>query len=79
MAKYKSILKSCVAVVAGKKRKCYHCVSHEICKGDIVLEIKDGMYAVSGYCKECAMEMIRKSRVDLEKLENILNGTMPVV
>lgn len=72
MAKYKSILKSCEAVVAGKKRKCYHSVSHEISKGDIVLEIKDGIYAVSAYCRECAMEMIRKSCVDLEKLEEDL-------
>jgi len=59
MPKYKSILKDSQVVSAGRKRKCYHNKKHQISKGDIVLEVKEGAQTPQGYCIECGKEMIR--------------------
>jgi hypothetical protein len=67
MAKYKELLISPRVVEAGKKRKCYHSRKHEIHKGDICLEVRDGM-AWKGYCVECAAGMLEQARIGLHSV-----------
>jgi hypothetical protein len=72
MPSYRSILVPVRVVPAGKKRKCYHSPSHQILKGDLCLEVKDGM-AWKGYCLSCAASMIRIARATLVEREESLN------
>jgi len=67
MPPIKSILKSHRVRRAGRKRKCYHSSSHEINKGDFVLEIRSDMNW-PGYCLACADKIISKASKDLETI-----------
>lgn len=72
MAKHKNMLKSVEVTEAGKKRKCYHNKTHQIEKGDLVLEVKDGMYSSSAYCAICAKEMISLTMENLTSIKSKL-------
>lgn len=75
MAKYKSVLKTLSVAVAGRRRKCYHNDAHVIQKGQLVLEVKDGMYSATCYCSECALQMISHCRKRLNEIESTLRQT----
>ncbi len=68
MAKYKSLLVSARIVSAGRKRKCYHSPKHAITKGDLCLEVKDGLNW-QGYCLSCAAEMVDVATSGLRSIE----------
>jgi hypothetical protein len=70
MAKYKSLLVHTEWVIAGKKRKCYHHPSHEISKGDNVLEVAEGM-GKKGYCLGCGQTMIAAAVSQLNLMQPI--------
>jgi hypothetical protein len=60
MPKFKSLLRGCRVVHAGRLRKCYHDPKHQIKKGDIVLEVKNNMHW-QGYCRGCAAQMLEEA------------------
>ena len=65
MAKYKELLLSTRIVEAGRKRKCYHSRKHEIQKGELCFEVKEGI-GWKGYCAECAEAMIAQADRNLK-------------
>jgi hypothetical protein len=71
MAKYKSLLISPEVVTAGRLRKCYHNPDHSISKGEVCLEVREGL-GHKGYCAECALEMIRLAGEKLKELSKDL-------
>jgi hypothetical protein len=72
MAKFKDLIIGTKIVSAGKRRKCYHSSTHKIEKGNVCLEVKEGM-AWKGYCIECAASMLAEARKKLEALLHSLN------
>jgi hypothetical protein len=71
MPKYKSLLVHTEWVIAGKKRKCYHHPSHEISKGDNVLEVAEGL-GKKGYCRTCGLAMIAVALSQLNQMQPIV-------
>jgi hypothetical protein len=71
--KHKSLTISAEVVPAGRKRKCYHAQKHVIVKGDLCLEVKDGM-ALKGYCVPCAIAMIEAARSRLDEFRSALKA-----
>jgi hypothetical protein len=65
MARFKSILKGVSLKRAGKKRKCYHDSSHSIQKGDLCLEVTDGIGSPGGYCVACALSMLAEAETQI--------------
>ena len=57
VARFKSMIIASRVVFAGRRRKCYHAKGHVVSKGDICLEVKEGI-GWKGYCQLCAAEMI---------------------
>ena len=74
MGGYKSILVGSRVKQAGKKRDCFHDRNgHEICKGDFLLEVREGK-RWKGYCRECAQKMIQVARERLTEMANALEA-----
>ena len=71
MPKYKSLLIGAEVVTAGRMRKCYHDPDHSISKGDLCLEVREGL-GRKGYCVECATEMIRLATLELNALSQAM-------
>ena len=69
MPKHKSLTISARVVLAGRLRKCHHVPRHRIHKGELCLEVRDGM-AWKGYCVPCAGVMIQTARSTLFALES---------
>ena len=71
MPRFKSLLKSHEIVEAGRMRKCYHDPKHQIGKGDLCLEITEGL-TVRGYCRQCAVEMVDHAAAALGRTKSRL-------
>ena len=61
-------------VMALKKRTCKRC-KNEISSGTKCVEVGvPGTFGSKTYCKECYILVLEKTRTDLERLENTVNG-----
>lgn len=74
MSRYKSIVVGLRLVQAGRKRGCYHDGKHEIHKGELCLEVRDGV-GWKGYCVECAAVMVDRADHELARLRVQLEST----
>ena len=72
MAKFKELLISTRLVPAGRRRKCYHSPKHSIKKGELCLEVRDGI-GWKGYCSTCATGMLDQAANSLQKIINDVN------
>jgi hypothetical protein len=75
MAKYKDLLVSTKIVEAGRKRKCYHSRKHEIQKGELCFEVKEGI-GWKGYCADCAEAMTAQADRNLQSLRQAMTATL---
>jgi len=72
MPRHKQLVGSARVVLASRQRKCYHAPKHSIAKGDICLEVRDGMNW-KGYCRACAEEMLQIADTKISELRQQLS------
>jgi hypothetical protein len=73
MPKHKSLTVSARIVIAGRKRKCYFSKAHFLEKGDVCLEVRDGM-SWKGYCAACGVAMVDAGHKTLAAFEGKLHN-----
>jgi len=68
MARRKSLVVGHQMRPAGKARKCRHNKAHHIKRGEILIEVREGL-RWKGYCAACAKSMIAIARDTLADIE----------